>query len=669
MIRFLRSALGLSVGLSLVAAANANALCSHASHRMLGPKLKPLETWADTDVLTNDLDIDVTISTQNITGSNTMRIRSLTNNLSEFTFRLANTFTIPSITVDGAPATFARLDSIHVRVTLPGVKAAGEEFDLRINYTGPATAGSGFGSITFGTRSSGAPYVYTLSEPYYSYTWWPSKDDNRDKAINRIAITVPSNLKVAANGIPLGGTPVAGDKTKWSFQNLSPMVDYLLAFAATTYNAWETVYNYPGGSMPVRFLIWPEQDTPANRASWELCVPMLGVFEGIYGPYPFRQEQYGIYHFGFGGGMEHQTFSGQGGFGESLTAHELAHQWWGDMVTCAQWQDIWLNEGFATYAEALWLERKAGSTGLPALRSAMASRKPSADTGTVYRTDISSTGSIFSSNYAYRKGGWVLHMLRKLVGDVTFFQILAEWRRRFAYDSAVTTDFIDTAEDVSGRSLDTFFDQWVFQPGALSVTHGFQNLVLNGNRYAVVRLNQTQSTSYPTYEMPLDVRLNYSGGSVTRTIWLKARSQNFVIPVPAAITSLSIDPNGWALTRTIGTATFTAGGPVVVNVDSGGSGNRKLTTVKVAFHVPVNASAADFEIRARGAVVPFTYSYDSATNTATLQLLQAVDRNLATLKVRDSVRATSNNLQLDGEGARLPTGDGVPGGSFEYSLR
>src|SRR5262249_15754047 len=145
---------------------------------------------------------------------------------------------------------------------------------------------------------------------------------------------------------------------------------YLWFFSSTNYNQWSRTYTYqlPGGgtgTMPVEFSIYPASDTAANRAAWEKVVDMLGVFSQLFGEYPFVGEKYGIYQFPFAGGMEHQTYTGQGTFVEYVTAHELGHQWWGDNVTCRTWNHIWLNEGFATYCEALWEEFKPGSTGQP----------------------------------------------------------------------------------------------------------------------------------------------------------------------------------------------------------------------------------------------------------------------------------------------------------------
>src|SRR5262249_52979922 len=161
-------------------------------------------------------------------------------------------------------------------------------------------------------------------------------------------------------------------------------------FAATNFSTWTRQFNHPGGSMPVVFNVYPGDDTSATRASLDKVITMLGTLGDLYGPYPFINEKDGVYEFNFGGGMEHQTDTGQGFFDEVVTVHELGHQWWGDNVTCKTWSDIWLNEGFATYTEALWEEHKPGSTGFPALRSAMVGRRWGTS-GTVYRTVTTSS--------------------------------------------------------------------------------------------------------------------------------------------------------------------------------------------------------------------------------------------------------------------------------------
>ncbi len=635
--------------------------------------LKPIETWADTDLLNNDLDIEVTHATSNIAGSNTMTLRSLLNNLNQFTFRLANTFTISSILLDGRNIPFTRLDSVTVRANFDFAYAFGQTFILKINYGGPATAGAGFGSIVFTTQNS-QPLDFTLSEPYYSYTWWPSKDDNDDKALNKIAVTVPSTQKVAANGRLLGTDAVAGGKLKFRYQCSYPMVDYLLMFSATNYNEWSTTFNFPGGSMPLRFMIFPTNDTAGNRTSWENCSLMLGVFESKFGFYPFRNDQYGIYQFGFGGGMEHQTFTGQGGFGESLTSHELGHQWWGDMITCKFWGDIWLNEGFATYCEAIYLQYKAGSTGFPALKTAMAARKPTAYTGSVFRYDTSSTGAIFSSNYAYRKGSWVLHMLRKIAGETEFWQILANYRGLYQYDSATTADFQNVAEATTGQDLDWFFQPWVYEIGGVRYSLATQNQTLNGTNYLMLQIGQTQSGTYPTYRMPIDVRYTDSSGAQLKVILNSARTQWYAIPTNSTASAVTLDNDGWILTTgTTQAGTFAPGPPKVIAISTRPRLDRNLGVIQISFSSDVNLTETDFELRSsRGTPIPFLFAYDNVTFTAKLKPSASATRAGAKLTVKDTITAVISGMVLDGEvsGPKyvLPSGDGLPGGNSIFAF-
>jgi aminopeptidase N len=439
--------------------------CGHAhrAHRLFRAGAQPGgmdRAVADlTDVLHYDLDLEIIPSQQRLEGHNTITVRSLSDGLASFEFWLHESLMISSVQVNGSPAAWVRLDPAAVEVALDRAYAVDEQFAVRIDYAGQPVA-DGFGSIIF-TTQSGNPLVFTLSEPWFAYTWWPVKEDNRDKATGDLRFTVPQTLKVASNGVLQSIEPAGAGKHRFHWKTEYPTVPYLFAFSASVYNEFSDTWTYqplspPGAdnvTMPVDFMIFPASDTPANRNAWLTTLPMLTVFSDLFGAYPFASEKYGIYQFGFGGGMEHQTMSGQGGFGISLTAHELGHQWWGNMITCADWHNIWLNEGFATYSEALWFEFQPGSSGTPALHGAMASRRPTTFNVTVYRYNISTPSQIFSTNAVYRKGAWVLHMLRHIAGNKAFFEILREYRNRYEFDSTVTEDFLDVVETILGRDM------------------------------------------------------------------------------------------------------------------------------------------------------------------------------------------------------------------------
>lgn len=657
-------------------------LCGH-SHSMAGTfEAGMLPNFARrfqdperTDVLNYNLNIEIVLSPRNLIGNNTITARVLQDGVNFFRFRLRDNFTINALRLDGRNITFTREDIVVVRANFDRPYNTGETFNLYIEYSGVPVS-RGFGSIEFTTRSSGAVIVATLSEPWYAYTWWPAKDENTDKALLTFSLTVPNTMRVAANGMQQGVDTLSGNRLRYRFQHTYPIVPYLVSFAATNYNTWSRTFTYQGNSMPVDFYIYPEagNDTPGNRAAWELCIPMLGTFSDLYGLYPFFNERYGIYQFQFGGGMEHQTLSGQGGFGESLTAHELAHQWWGDMVTCATWHDIWLNEGFATYSEALWQEFKPGSSGFPALKAAMQNRRPSSVNGSVYRYDISSINTIFSSTFSYNKGAWVLHQLRHVVGTETFFNILAEYRRQYEYGSATTDQFIEVAEQVYGQDLNWFFDKWVYGTGALAYQWGWQSTTVNGKNYLLVSLNQTQSASFGTYAMPVDIRFNANGVRENRRIWNDALTQHYVLPTNGTASNVTLDEDEWLLKTGVTSANYSPGPPKIVETlpEPGAKREYGVSQVRVTFHTPVQAAAADFTVTGnRTGNQTFTYSYDNLNNTAILSFSDSLPLDSYTVQIRDTVRAVNSNQTLDGEinnplhPASLPSGDGIPGGTAQ----
>jgi len=636
---------------------------------------------ADTDVLHCDLDIEIIPATSTISGSNTFTIKSNINGLTSFTFRLRNQFVISAATINGsAPAIIATPTTTTRIATLDRAYDAGEIFTLRIDYSGvPVSAGS-FGSVAF-TTQNGQPLFQTLSEPYYAYTWWPCKDgdvatvgDNSDKFTATVAITAPDPIKAVSNGLLQGSDPLSGSRTKYRWATNYPLTTYLIFVGATNYTQWQQTYTYPlsgggNGTMPVHFSVYPANDTPSNRAAWEACLQMLATYRPIFGEYPFVNEKYGIYNFNFSGGEEHQTYTGQGTFSESVTAHELGHQWWGDNVTCKTWPDIWLNEGFATYSEALWLERKPGSTGLPALHAAMAARRPTQTSGTVYRTDVSSASTIFSSNYAYRKGAWVLHMLRKIVGDATFFDILAAYRAQYQDSAATTNEFAAVCSAVYGQDLSWFFQEWVFEGGAVAYASGWQTVNVAGQDYLRLRLRQTQTATFGVFLMPVDVRIDLvGGGSLTATVWNDALTQWFLIPIPAPASGIAVDEFNWILATAKTSEAYVNGPPKLVasSVTPGQALASAPPTVVLTFSENVTASAADFELIGPGGPVALGLNYNAASFAATLTPSGALSPGAYTLTIRDSLRSVAASAMLDGElvgPSYFPSGNGQPGGA------
>jgi aminopeptidase N len=627
-----------------------------------------------TDVLHYRLDFEIDPVDAHIEGSNTMTVMALVDNVRAFRFWLHNSLSIAEVRLDGSVAAWRRLDTETIEVELGRSFARDQGFELEVQYEGsPVTAG--WMSIVFENRR-GTPVVSTLSEPWYSYTWWPVKEDSRDKATGELLITVPSELTVVSNGVLVDVDNLAGNRRRFHWSTDYPMSPYLFAFSATRYNTFGDNFLHAEGSMPVEFYVYPDSDTPQNRAQWRLSVDMLATFGDLYGLYPFIDEKYSIYQFPWGGGMEHQTATGQGGFWEDLTAHELAHQWWGDMVTCATWSDIWLNEGFATYSEALWFEFESGVSDPYALRLAMSRRRPSQVDGTVYVHDPSNVARIFSSNYSYRKGAWAVHMLRGVIGDDSFFSLLGSYRERYQYRTAATDDFRKVAEEVWGGDLRWFFDQWVYGGGAPAYRYGWREHEIGGRRYLEVSLAQVQNES--AFEMPVVIETLELGERRRYEVWNDERDEHFLIPVSAPVDRVDVDPDDWVLVRSKTVTAFAEGPPKIVGVDLVTDRRRRggeLPSIEVIFHKDVIVDDSHFVLRrVDRSEVDFELIYDSGTRTATLVLQEQLGLGLFELTVDDAVVDVAAGLALDGEvaaangRARLPSGDGIAGGDTVFEL-
>jgi aminopeptidase N len=531
-------------------------------------RIKQLETAQDTyDVLHYDLDLEVFPSDSSISGTVTARILMLAA-VAGLTLDLHDSLEVTGAWVEGAPV-FTTHTADRLEVFLNSGVPAGDTITVTIEYQGRPTGendelGSpGLRGFNFSSHGGGQVMIFNISEPFFARTWWPCKDVPSDKATATITVTVPDTLIVASNGSLEDSTSLAGGRKRYEWNESFPISTYLVSVAISNYATFSDYYVYdPMDSMEVAYFVYREDSADAAE-DFNVTVPMLEFFSDRFGLYPFIDEKYAMAEIQWGGAMEHQTCTSYGRFfitgthaHDRIVAHELAHQWWGDMISPREWQDIWLNEGFATYCEALWAEENGGTT---ALRDFMKLRTLSFGfPGTVFDPE-----ELFGIT-VYWKGAWVLHMLRRIMGDVQFFDALRAYASdtRYAYKNASTADFRSICENIHGSSLSWFFDQWLLRVGEPAYECHWLARSDGSADEVDVLIRQTQGGA--PFTMPIDIRFTLPSGDTTLALWNSKREEHFVLQLPAPVLDVELDPDLWVLTTTISSveATPAAAGPI-----------------------------------------------------------------------------------------------------------
>ena len=467
-----------------------------------------------------------------------------TSNINTITFDLANELNVSSVTQAGNIVSFARSTNNELIITLAATVVTGGTATVEITYSG-APPVNGFSAFTVNTRSNGSKTLFTLSEPFGARDWWPCKQDLNDKIENiDVYITAPSQYVSVSNGIEQSAVISGSNKTTF-FKHNYPIPAYLICLAVTNYSIFNQTAGTAPNTFPIVNYIYPENNTAAVQTQLAQTPLIMTFFENLFEPYPFKTEKYGHAQFGWGGGMEHTTVSFMVNFSRGLIAHELAHQWFGDKITCGSWKDIWLNEGFATYLTALVVENFDGLATYVNYKNNMINSATST-TGSVYLTDAEATNvnRIFSTQISYNKAAMVLNMLRFKMGDASFFQAVRNYlaNPNLAYKFAVTTDLKAHLETAYGSNLNEFFNDWIYKQGYPSYTISAQNW---GAAQAKIIVFQTQSdaNSVPFFEMPLPIRLRGSNGEVQNVVVdNNVNGQEFLVPVSFTITSVEFDP-------------------------------------------------------------------------------------------------------------------------------
>ena len=500
---------------------------------------------ANYDLTYHKLEFTVDPSQFYIAGKVTSTYTALAN-MSAVTFDLSSELTVLSVKKNNVNLTFSQNANNELIITLPSVQATGTSATVEITYEG-APPSTGFGSFEVNNHA-GEPVMWTLSEPFGAMEWWPCKQDLNDKIASiDVFITAPTALVAVSNGLQQAKVNNGDGTSTTHFHHNYPIPAYLIAIAVTNY----TIYTQQAGLgtvaspfFPIVNYLYPEEAT-SNQVDLAVTPAIMNFYEATFVPYPFRAEKYGHAQFGWGGGMEHTTVSFMGGFDRGLIAHEMAHQWFGDKVTCGTWKDIWLNEGFATYLASMVIENFDGEAAFISDKSSKINSITSQAGGAIYMTDAEATdvNRIFSGRLSYSKGAMVLNMLRLKLGTTNFLQGLRNYLNDvdLAYNYAVTPDLQSHLEAVSGLDLTEFFNDWVYKQGypiyAIQAGNSSPGM-------ATIVVNQTQShPSVSYFEGQVPVRLLGTGGQQQDYILNNTvNGENFQVSVPFNVTGVVFNP-------------------------------------------------------------------------------------------------------------------------------
>ncbi len=459
-----------------------------------GGELLPEEAAYDVRAYTLELEVDP--KRRRIEGNLKLRADLLVAT-ERIVFDLADELELGAVTLDGEPAEPQRAAHQRVYVDTSGLEA-GSSFLLSIDYGGvPREAPNPpwQGGFTWKTSADGSPWIATSCQGEGADLWWPCKDHPSDEPDEmRLVITVPAPLKVASNGRLLGATTVGeGEQARTTFEwhVTTPISNYSVALNIAPYEVLTQAYRSVGGeTLDVAYWVLPENVAKGRKILPEF-VEHLAFYEELFGPYPFRADKYAVVetpHLG----MEHQTiiaygnqYRGDANFDyDWLHHHELAHEWWANLVTARDWNDFWIHEGIGTYCQALYLERKFGQAALKrkmvldlrgiANQGAVAPRAAKETTWMYFSSPSDdSRGESSPGNDIYYKGSWICHSLRFLLGDESFFEVLRRWAypdpaSELRTDGSAcrltsTDELLEIAERVTQRELDWFFELYLRQ--------------------------------------------------------------------------------------------------------------------------------------------------------------------------------------------------------------
>lgn len=518
---------------------------------------QPEPDWFRTyDVKFYSLDLQVSDTSTFIKGNTLIKLL-----IKEETDTLVFDFN-SSLTIDSILIGTKRVNNYSFQKSLliirPGFRLSSSSLEnVTVFYGGKVTTNSFFSSLSNETEVYwNIPVTWTLSESFGAKNWFPCKQQLSDKADSCwVFLTIPKGRKAGSNGLLTDVVNINSKQVQYRWKSRYPVAYYLISFTVADYTDYSFYVTVPGrsDSLLVQNYIYNRPGyLENNKKSIDQTADFIKLYSKLFGLYPFYGEKYGHCLAPIGGGMEHQTMTTLVNFSSGLVSHELGHQWFGDNTTCANWQDIWVNEGFASYCEYLALENlesksSADSWLLDAQRSALHDTAGSVFVPASYAND---EFRIFSTNLSYKKGAVIIHMLRKVINnDNVFFNGLKNYLKEYRYKSATGEDFEKVMEKETGLDLSQFFNQWYYGKGYPQFDISWKT---TGDSILLNVRQVPSSRSVTFFNTPFDIKISGSEkDSILRLVQTK-NPQIFKIKYSGSLGNLEFDPEGWLLKRIIG---------------------------------------------------------------------------------------------------------------------
>lgn len=496
------------------------------------------------DLTYQNLKLTIDPAVRSIEGAVYSKVIAEEDDFSRIAFDLDTRMVVDSVYVNGIQANFQHVND-EVQITTP-VSPVGTVFTTEVFYHGDPTINEQKG-FSYDFQRDG-PIAWTLSQPYGAYGWWPCKQQLADKIDSfDMEITIPTGNISSGLGLLQSVDTIDENWVRYNWKHRYPVSTYLVAVAVSNYYEDSHYIHFPDGDSLLHVdYLYPAYKPAADTLRRNID-PMMLLFDSLFGEYPYMNEKYGHVQFGRGGGMEHQTMSFMSDLNFDLMAHELAHMWFGNKLTCGSWQDLWLNEGFATYLNAIAREHIRGRQSFVEFMDASRTRVISQPNGSVYAYDTSVVAELFSGQLRYRKAAWVLHMLRWELGDNAFYNALKNYVTNlelFEEGFVRTHQFQALVESSTGLNLDTFFSQWVYNEGHPVVYIDWARI---GDNIELNLLQNPSHKSVDAFNLKLQLLLRGEERDTLITVRLKDLTQQFTFNPGFKVVEVIADPNTWLL--------------------------------------------------------------------------------------------------------------------------